>query len=147
MSSTGAIVAAWLWCEALAGAALDEGGHRDLIALELGLVPEKGVTTEVRLGDGTRCDILDRAHGWVIEVDWARKAGEGLLQADHYARQSGLTPALALIVTDAQDLARANDAVAAVFENYKPGRRPVLMLWRYDLDPPRLVVWRVEEKE
>lgn len=57
-----------------------------------------GKSSGVTLDDGTVPDCVTGSHA--IEVDFARKWYEGVGQALHYARLSGLRPGLMLIVED-----------------------------------------------
>lgn len=57
-----------------------------------------GASAGVVLSDGTVPDCMTGTHA--IEVDFARKWYEGVGQALHYARMSGLRPGLLLVVED-----------------------------------------------
>ena len=57
--------------------------------------------TEVRMRDGSRCDILTSTHA--IEVDFARKWAEAIGQSLLYASQTGKPGAIALIVESPAD--------------------------------------------
>lgn len=59
---------------------------------------------EVRLADGTRCDLMTRTH--VYEVDFAKNHYQAPGQATHYAIQSGKLPAVILITRDPKADAR-----------------------------------------
>lgn len=56
---------------------------------------------EVVMDDGTRVDCLTETHA--IEVDFARKWYEGVMQALHYARLTGKRAAVALIIESPED--------------------------------------------
>jgi len=55
-----------------------------------------GGRTEVTMGDGTRCDILNATHA--IEVDWGRKWGEAIGQSLNYGFQANKRAGIVLIL-------------------------------------------------
>lgn len=57
--------------------------------------------TEVTLHDGSRVDCL--TENYAVEVEFAAKAFEGLGQAIHYARITGTTPAILMIIEKPED--------------------------------------------
>jgi len=61
------------------------------------LAPKYNAKIEVRMRDGTRCDLLTPTHA--IEVDYARKWAEGIGQALHYADLTGKKPGVVLLMT------------------------------------------------
>ncbi len=76
------------------------------------LAPKYGVTPEnieVRLSDGTRADMIGQRY--VYEVDWIEKHWQAPAQATWYAMQTGLRPAVILLVRnrkrDARHIIRA----------------------------------------
>lgn len=58
--------------------------------------------TEVRLSDNTRVDCL--TDQYAIEFDFAQKWAEALGQSLHYARMTGRTPAIFLILEHESDM-------------------------------------------
>ncbi len=58
-------------------------------------------TPEVRMPDGTRCDVVTVRHA--IEVEFASKWKEAIGQSLHYSLQSGRIPGILLILTDPKD--------------------------------------------
>ncbi len=68
------------------------------------LAPKYGAEVEVRLWDGTRCDLLSATEA--IEVDWAAKAYEAVGQAVWYSIVTGRRPAVLLLVRDPAKEAR-----------------------------------------
>lgn len=62
---------------------------------------ENGGETEVRLPDGTRCDIVTETHA--IEVEWANKWYEGFGQALWYGFQLNKKPGVVLILRKKDD--------------------------------------------
>lgn len=60
-----------------------------------------GGQTEVRLPDGTRCDIVTETHA--VEVEWAHKWYEGFGQALWYGFQLNKTPGIVLILRNEGD--------------------------------------------
>ena len=54
-----------------------------------------GGEAEVRLSDGTRCDII--LYDLAIEVDWAKKWPEAVGQCLHYSRLVGKRPGILLL--------------------------------------------------
>jgi hypothetical protein len=69
--------------------------------------------TEIRMRNGTRCDVLATHHA--IEVEFAEKWTEGLGQALNYAAQTGRIGAIALILehdSDKRFLARLREVIA-----------------------------------
>jgi len=57
--------------------------------------------TEVTLHDGSRVDCL--TENYAVEFDFAPKAYEALGQAIHYARITGMDPAIVLIIENEKD--------------------------------------------
>lgn len=57
--------------------------------------------SEVKLPDKTRVDCVTKHYA--IEFDFADKWAEGLGQSLHYARMTGKTPAVVLIIEDPAD--------------------------------------------
>jgi len=68
------------------------------------LAPKYEAETEVRLWDGTRCDMMTATHA--IEVDWASKWAEAIGQALYYADVTGKKPGVILLVKDPREEAR-----------------------------------------
>lgn len=66
--------------------------------IHLTLQPSK---REVRLWDGSRCDILTPRHA--IEVEWATKQFESFGQAVYYADTTDKAPAVILLAKDVKD--------------------------------------------
>lgn len=64
--------------------------------------------TETILSDGTRADCI--TDQYAIEIDFAKKWSEGIGQALHYARLTGKTPGLALIIETEKDWKHFNRA-------------------------------------
>jgi hypothetical protein len=64
-------------------------------------VTQAGV--EVKLWDGTRCDLV--AGGYAYEVDWAKsgKWAEAIGQAKYYGKELCLKPGIIMLVKDAED--------------------------------------------
>jgi hypothetical protein len=62
------------------------------------LAPKYGGTPQVKMLDGTWCDLLTRTHA--IEVEWAAKHYEAVGQAIHYGNQTGRRPGVILLVKD-----------------------------------------------
>ena len=60
------------------------------------LAPKYKAEAEMRLSDGTRCDLLSSSVAF--EVDYSRKWQEGIGQALHYSLLTGLRPGLKLLV-------------------------------------------------
>ena len=56
---------------------------------------------EVRMGDGTRCDVVTKTHA--IEVDFGHKWAEAIGQSLHYAFQSNKKAGIALILKTKKD--------------------------------------------
>ncbi len=80
---------------------------------------------EVRLSDGSRCDILTSTHAW--EVDFAKKWHEGISQALLYGKLTGRRAGLILLVNPERDqvfLQRAR----RILSQHRPEIRPVLFL-------------------
>lgn len=70
--------------------------------------------TEVRMDDGTRCDIVTKTHA--IEVDFADKWGEAIGQSLNYGFQTNLKPGILLILEEPEDyrhFIRINSLIAA----------------------------------
>lgn len=57
--------------------------------------------TEVRLPDGTRCDVVTKTHA--VEVEWAHKWYEGFGQALWYGFQLNKKPAVVMILRNEKD--------------------------------------------
>ena len=55
-------------------------------------------TTEVQMGDKTRCDVITKTHA--IEVEWANKWTEGIGQALWYSFQTNKKAGIVLILKD-----------------------------------------------
>ena len=60
-----------------------------------------GGKIEVRMGDGTRCDVVTETHA--IEVDFGHKWAEAVGQSLHYAFQSNKKAGIALILKTKKD--------------------------------------------
>ena len=75
---------------------LSEADYRDWWAKQL-----PNALTEVRMPDGTRCDIVSSSHA--IEVEWAYKWYEGLGQSLWYAYQRNKTPGIVMILRSEED--------------------------------------------
>ncbi|MCW8994258.1 MAG: hypothetical protein OQK77_00435, partial [Psychromonas sp.] len=71
-----------------------EADYRDHYAAQI------GGEVEVRLSDGSRCDIVTDTHA--IEVDYAYKLTEGYGQALLYSSLTGKTPGVLLILEGRQ---------------------------------------------
>ncbi|WOO43126.1 YHYH domain-containing protein [Rubellicoccus peritrichatus] len=87
----------------------NEAYYRDLIAKEL------GGQTEVKMDDGTYCDIV--TDDMAIEVDWGNKWGEAIGQSLNYGFQSNKTPAIYLILKSESDL-KYFIRVNSIIKNY-----------------------------
>lgn len=77
------------------------------------LAGELGAQTEVRMRNGTRCDVLATHHA--IEVEFAGKWAEAVGQSLNYAAQTGRRGAIALILekeSDAKFLSRLREVIA-----------------------------------
>lgn len=77
------------------------------------LADSLGGQREVRMRNGTRCDVLDTTHS--IEVEFAGKWCESIGQALNYSSQTGRLAGVALIVENASDerfLTRLREVVA-----------------------------------
>lgn len=61
------------------------------------LAPKYNAQPEIRLSDGTRCDLLSTSVAF--EVDYSRKWAEGIGQALHYSLLTGFRPGLILLVS------------------------------------------------
>lgn len=86
----------------LLAASSAQAGHRHLESWYAdALAEELGARTEVRLRNGTRCDVLATHHA--IEVDFAPKWCEAIGQALCYASQTGRTGTVALILEQPGD--------------------------------------------
>jgi len=89
-------------------------GHRHLESWYAdALAEELGSRTEVRMPNGTRCDVLSSGHA--IEVEFAAKWCESIGQALNYASQTGRMGAVALILESPKDsrfLVRLRDVIA-----------------------------------
>ena len=62
------------------------------------LAPRYQAQVEVRLEDGTRCDLVTKAEA--IECDWAKKWAEAIGQSLYYAIELEKKPAIILLVKD-----------------------------------------------
>lgn len=62
------------------------------------LAPKYGGEVEVRMPDGTRCDLL--TDEIAFEADWSHKWAEGVGQSLHYALMTGRRPGLILLAKD-----------------------------------------------
>jgi hypothetical protein len=62
------------------------------------LAPKYGAQTEVRLDDGTFCDLVNDEYA--IEVDYPRKWAESIGQSLHYAELLGKKPAIILLLSN-----------------------------------------------
>jgi hypothetical protein len=80
---------------------------------------------EVRLSDGSRCDILTSTHAW--EVDFAKKWHEGISQAVLYGKLTGRRAGLILLVNPERDQAFLQRA-RRTLSQHRPEIRPVLFL-------------------
>jgi len=60
-----------------------------------------GGKCEVRMSDGTRCDIVTDTHA--IEVDWADKWAEAVGQSLWYSFQTNKKPGIVLILKSGKD--------------------------------------------
>lgn len=60
-----------------------------------------GGTTEVQMGDKTRCDIVTKTHA--IEVEWANKWAEGIGQALWYSFQTNKKAGIVIIMSSEKD--------------------------------------------
>lgn len=60
-----------------------------------------GGKTEVRMADGTRCDVVTATHA--VEVEWANKWAEGIGQALWYSFQTNKKAGLVLILRSDKD--------------------------------------------
>lgn len=77
------------------------------------LACESGARTEVRMADGTRCDVLTASHA--VEVEFAAKWCEAVGQSLNYASQTGKSGAIAIILereSDARFLQRLRALIA-----------------------------------
>lgn len=72
-----------------------ESWYADALAVEL------SAKTEVRMRNGTRCDVLSSTHS--VEVEFAEKWCESIGQALNYASQTGRRGAVALILESDSD--------------------------------------------
>ena len=69
---------------------------------------------EVKMGDGTRCDIVTKTHA--IEVEWAHKWAEGIGQSLWYSYQTNKKAGIVLILRNKKDkkyLLRLRSLIAA----------------------------------
>tara|TARA_R110000803_G_scaffold84964_1_gene151266 strand:+ start:157 stop:546 length:390 start_codon:yes stop_codon:yes gene_type:complete len=80
------------------------------------IAPKYNARAEVRLKDGTRCDLLNDI--WAIEADWPEKWAEAIGQAGHYANQTGKLPAVMLLVRDYEKEKRHIDRCARVCNRF-----------------------------
>ena len=55
----------------------------------------RGVRLEVRLQDGTRCDIVTKTHA--IEADYAKKWAQAIGQSLHYSELLGKKPGILIL--------------------------------------------------
>jgi len=109
---TGAIAALVLMVVASAATAFAgrvhlEAWYADALAAEL------GARTEVRMRNGTRCDVLADRHS--IEVEFAGKWCEAIGQALCYSSQTGKAGAVAVILESSSDekfLTRLREVIA-----------------------------------
>lgn len=85
-----------LWCVLLGTAA--ESVKKNELWWCGHLAPKYQAEVEVRLDDGTRCDLLTESEA--IEVDWARKYAEAIGQSWYYALKLDREPAIILLVKD-----------------------------------------------
>lgn len=76
------------------------------------LAREWGGRVQVRMADGSWCDILTDSHAW--EVEWAPKWKSGPGQATLYAILSGREPGVVLLLTPGADEKRYVLRCAAV---------------------------------
>jgi hypothetical protein len=77
-------------------------GHQHLEAwYQAGLAAETGARREVRMHDGTRCDVLTATHA--VEVEFAAKWCEAVGQSLGYAAQTGRAGGIALILERPSD--------------------------------------------
>lgn len=60
-----------------------------------------GGKTEVRMADGTRCDVVTATHA--VEVEWAHKWAEGIGQSLWYSFQTNKKAGLVLILRNDKD--------------------------------------------
>ena len=66
------------------------------------LADEAGAKSEVRMRDGTRCDVLTASHA--VEVEFAAKWCEAVGQSLNYASQTGKAGAIAIILERDSDV-------------------------------------------
>ena len=64
-------------------------------------VDANGGKMEVRMGDGTRCDIVTDTHA--IEVEWDHKWAEGIGQSLWYSFQTNKKAGIVLILKNGKD--------------------------------------------
>ncbi len=97
------VIAVALWLQPTPPEKHNEAYWVEQIADDLRLEPDKygRVTTEHRLADGTRCDIVT---DWMaIEVDWAEKWAEGIGQSLFYGFSLKRRPVVILLVDEDDD--------------------------------------------
>jgi hypothetical protein len=86
----------------LSGCAPAYAGHQHLEAwYQAALAQETGATREVRMHDGTRCDVLTDTHA--AEVEFAPKWCEAVGQSLNYASQTGRAGGIAIILESQED--------------------------------------------
>ena len=90
---------------------LNPESHYQQIAAE-----KYGGETEVRMPDGTRCDIVTEKHA--IEVDFADKWGEAIGQSLNYAFQTNKRAGILLILEKKED-ERHLIRVSSIVKHYK----------------------------
>jgi len=78
----------------------EPAGHESELEACRRLAPKYEAEVEVRLWDGTRCDLVTETEA--IEVDWAQtpKWAEAIGQAQYYGITLGKRPAVLLLVRD-----------------------------------------------
>jgi len=82
------------------------------------LAPKYGAEVEVRLDDGTRCDLVTETEA--IECDWAKngKWAEAIGQSLYYAIELEKKPAIILLVKDPKRDQRYVDRCRKVCDRY-----------------------------
>jgi len=81
------------------------------------LAPKYGAEVEVRLEDGTRCDLVTKTEA--IECDWAQdKWAEAIGQSLFYAIKLKKKPAIILLVKDPEHDQRYVDRCKTVCDRY-----------------------------